>query len=976
MKGIKFVISSLLLLCSFGVIAQSQYTVRGILIESITKENIEGASVSVLNAKDSTEVTGGVSSRNGAFSLKFNKRGDFLLNIGYVGYKSVFQPFSVSGTTTINLGTIELVEDAIELGEAVVKGKKPEVVVRNDTIEYDATSYKTEENAVVEDLLKKLPGVEVDKDGKITINGKEIKKFLVDGKEFVSDDPKVASRNLPAEMVDKLQVLDRKSDLAQLTGFDDGEEESVINITVRPGMKQGTMGNVAVGLGKDVNANNDGRYMAGGMVNHMKNNDRYTVMINSNNTNNMGASDMGEVRFGGMRGMRGGSGGIVESQNIMLDMNKEFSDKLSLNGTVSYRNMERNTETEVESATFSERVSQLDKSLTRGNNVSDNLGLNFRLEWKPDSNNTIIFRPNISYNKSHSDQDKLFSRYNYNTLDTLFDGVSGSHYQGEGYYLGGSLEYSHKFNKPGRVFSAQLRTSYNDNYSQGYSDWTQKMYNDGVYDHDSIRDQRSENDNVSTNLRLFVSYVEPIGRNNFIQAVYRGTYDNTESINSTYNIYENDIYESHAFTEAVLYGNQSRSTLRNSLTNRFSLAFKSVRQKFNYTVGMNIDPSSSGNKTYQPYNDQILTENLIAWGEDRRLPNIIGDSLISEIKQNVFNLSPTINFNYLFGQRSNLRIDYEGQTNQPSANQLRDYIDESDPMNITKGNPNLKPGYTSEFRARFNKFVPESQMFYNVNLSGNMSINDIASVTTLKENGGRETTYKNINGNWNVMFMGGFNTPLKNKKFTIGNFVRTSYANQKSYSNDRENTQKNLMMGDNLRFNFRCSLFDIGTNFSLNYRKVTNEISPQNNLETYDWGIGGNTTWYLPRNITLASDITWTKRNGYADGFNVSETMWNASASKQLFNKRYGAGTFKITIYDVLQDRNSISGGNTTNGYNYTRSNVIPSYFTCSFIYKFTIFPKGSAATETDVRGERRWEGPGGGGGGRGPGGGGPGRPF
>lgn len=961
----RYIVSTLLfLICSFGAIAQSQFTITGTLVEGSTKEKIEAASVSILNPKDSSEIIGGISNRDGVFSLKLSRRGDYLLAVTYVGYRPVYRPFSTSGATT-NVGVIELYEDAVELAEAVVKGKRPEVVVRNDTIEYDATSYKTEENAVVEDLLKKLPGIEVDKDGKITVNGKEIKKFLVDGKEFVSDDPKVASRNLPAEMVEKLQVLDRKSDLAQLTGFDDGEEEAVINITVRPGMKQGTMGNAAAGIGRDVNIDKDSRYMAGGMVNHMKNSDRYTLMINTNNTNNMGASDMGETRFGGMRGMRGGAGGIVETQNIMLDMNKEFSPKLSLNGSLSLNGMDRNSTTDVESATFSDRISQLDKSNTKNYNVSDNFGLNFRLEWKPDSNNTVIFRPNFSYNKSNSDQDRLFSRFDYNTLDTLFDGTSRSHYEGEGYYFGGSLEYSHKFKKPGRVFSTQIRSSYNDNYSSGYSDWNQRMFNNGIYSHDSIRNQRSENDNVSANLRMFVSYVEPIGRNNFIQLVYRGTYDNTESINSTYNVYEN-------VPEAVLYGNQSRSTLRNSLTNRFSLAFKSVRQKFNYTVGMNIDPSSSKNRTYQPYDDQILTENMTVWEDGHRLPNIMGDSLISEIKQNVFNLSPTINFNYLFGQRSNLRVDYEGNTNQPSAAQLRDFTDESDPMNVTKGNPDLKPGYTNELRIRFNKFVPESQLFYNFNLFGNLSFNDITSVTTLNSDGSRLSTYKNINGNWDIGLMGGFNTPLRNKKFTIGNFIRTSYNNRKSYSNDLENTQKDLQITDGIRFNFRCDLFDVGTNLSLGYRKVTNEIRPENNLETYNWGIGGNTTWYLPYQITLASDINWTKRNGYADGFNISETMWNASASKQLFNKRYGVGTFKITIYDILQNRSNISGGNTTNGYNYTRSTVIPSYFMCSFIYKFTIFPKGSSATEGDVRGERRWEGPRGGGGRSGGGFGGP----
>ncbi|MDR1719395.1 MAG: outer membrane beta-barrel protein [Dysgonamonadaceae bacterium] len=970
---------SIFLILSTGICFSQNYTIKGVLTDKTTKEPIEAATINLLNVKDSTFVAGGFSDLKGAFTLKTEKKGDFLVNVVYVGYKTVYRKVSLASQTTVDLKTIELEEDAILLKEAVVEGKRAEIKVRNDTIEYDAASYKTEENAVIEDLLKKLPGVEVDKDGKISVNGKEIKKFLVEGKEFFSDDPTIASKNLPAQMVDKLQVMDRRSDFAQLTGFDDGEEESVINITVRPGMKQGTIGNAAAGMGKDIVMDNDLRYIAGGMVNYMKDDNRYTLMVNTNNTNNMGAADMGEMRFGGMRGMRGMTGGIVESKNIMADINKAFSDKLSLNGNVSINGNNRNATTDVESATFSENISQSDKSNTQNQNVSDNFNLNFRLDWKPDSSNTFIFRPNISYNSSRNDQEQLFSRFNLNTSDTLFDGHSQSHYEGKGHQFGGSLEFSHKFNKPGRVFSTQIRSTYNNNYSQGRSEWEQKMYESGVYYKDSLRNQRSENDNSSTDLRVMLSFVEPIGRNNFIQLAYNLNYSKSEGINSTYNVDD-------ALNSATLYGNQSRSTERNSNTNRFSLNFKAMRERYNYTVGLNLDPSYSLNKTFQPFSDDQTSLALANY--PNRLPNIKGDSAISSIDQKVLNLSPALNFNYLFDERSNLRIDYEGTTNQPSAAQLRDFSDESDPMNITKGNPDLKPGYTNELRARFNKSIPETQLFYNFNLQGRLSFNDITSVTALSENGRRETTYKNINGNWNVALMGGFNTPLKNQKFSVGNFMRTSLENRKSYSNDLENTQKTLQVMDNLRLNFRTELCDIAANVSLNYRKVSNLIQPQNNLETYDWGVGGNTTWYLPYNFTFASDITWTTRSGYAEEFNIKELMWNASLSKRLFNKRFGEGTLKVTFYDILQDRSSVSGGSTTNGYNYTRSTVIPSYFICSLVYKFSIFPKGSSTNEQEMRDSQRpWGGDGrriftpsggsgGGGGGRmGPGGGG-GGPF
>jgi hypothetical protein len=325
------------LFCSFSVWGQKTITLTGTLLDKADQQTIVAANVELLSAKDSAFVAGIVSDHYGFFSIKKLTKGNYVLKISYLGYLTLTQPVTLSGEQTpVDLGKLYLQTDDILLQEAVIEGKRPDVVVKNDTIEYDAASYKTAENAVVEDLLKKLPGVEVDKDGKITVNGKEVKKFMVEGKEFFSDDPQIASKNLPANMVEKLQVVDRKSDMSRMTGFDDGEEETIINLTVRPGMKQGTMGNAGVGSGADLHLDNDWRYQAAAFINHMKNNDRYTFILGRNNNNNMGAGDLGANQFGGMRMRRGGGGGsgIAESTLFMINMNKELSPVLSLNGDI------------------------------------------------------------------------------------------------------------------------------------------------------------------------------------------------------------------------------------------------------------------------------------------------------------------------------------------------------------------------------------------------------------------------------------------------------------------------------------------------------------------------------------------------------------------------------------------------------------------------------------------------------------------
>ncbi|GAP71312.1 TonB-dependent receptor [Candidatus Symbiothrix dinenymphae] len=959
-----------LLLCSAAVLGQTA-NLSGTILDKADDAPIVAGSVSLLNAKNGAQVAAVVSNATGAFTLRNVAKGSYTLRITYLGYDTLSQ--AVNLTADRNLGKLYLNEDDKMLSEVVVQGKRPDMIVKGDTIEFDAAGYKVAENAVVEDLLKKLPGVEIDKDGKITVNGKEVKKFRVDNKDFFSDDPKVASKNLPAEMVEKLQVVDQRSEMARLTGFDDGEEETIINLTIRPGMKKGTMGNVLLGGGHDRAEPDDFRYQGGAFVNHMQNSDRATLILGANNNNNMGAADLGANQFGGMR-MRRGGGGIVESQNASFNINKEFSKKLNINADVRFNNSDNNSHSSVEQSTIAQTQSQLDKTTTTNLYQSKNVSANMNIEWKPDTLNELKFRPNFRYNTSNSHEVELSNRFYLGTvLDSIFSSDNNSWNVGSGFSFGGQLDYAHRFaNKRGRVLSFSLSGNYNSNNSQEKSLWNRQDYYDNIRTTMEERDQRDENDNLSDNYRISASYVEPIGRSNFIQLSYRISQAETEDINSTYYI--------DALNAADLIDSLSRSTRRLSTNQRLGLSFKAVREKYNWTLGFNVDPTNSENRTYQPSPGQFSSFPIAA-DFAGRLPNMIGDSLLPPIIQDVINFSPTVNFRYNFAQRTTLEFRYEGETNQPSATQLRNYVDKSRPTNWTKGNPNLKPGYTNDIRLQFNKYVPETQLAYRISLNGGFSLNDITSVTEMLDGGVRQTTYENINGNWNTNMRGMFNTPFRNKKFSVSDFFNASMRETNSFVTlngvAAKNRMTNLSLSNNASFNYRSELFDMGINASIRYNDISYSASPTSNQETYDFGGGYSTTWYLPYKWTFSTDISFTNRRGYAEGYNISETMWNAYVMKQIFNKSIGTGSLKLQIYDILQDRNSVSAAATTNGFRTTETTVIPSYFMCSFIYKFTMFPTSGAAKASDFEnGERGGRGGRGGEGGPPPGGGSGGRPM
>ena len=922
MKSGKCLLMLLMILFSPMAFAQqSGVNVTGSVVEQGNDTPIEQATVRLLNVKDSAMVRGVVSARNGSFTLKNVKKGSYLLHITFIGYDPLYQPLQITGKKNpVNVGKLELSDGAIELGEAVVIGKAPEVTVRNDTVEYNADSYKVTEGSVLEDLLKKMPGVEVDSEGKITVNGKEVKKVMVDGKEFFSDDPKVASKNLPAKMIDKLQVLDKKSDMAQMTGFDDGEEETVINLTVKPGMKQGWFGNAYGGYGsKD-------RYEGNAMVNRFVNNDQITFMGGANNTNNMGFSDLASTMFSGMGGgggRRGGFGagsGITSSGNAGLNFSKEFKpDKLTLGGNTRYSHSDNDARSKSDRQNILPGdSSSYDNSEAMSRTKSDNFGVDFRLEWKPDTMTQLIFRPSFSF--SHSMNDNFSDATTLdNERDTVNTNKPSNYSESNGYNLNASIDFSRKLNNKGRVFSATLSGGNSDSYSDGMNRSDIVYFNQTDALKNSIIDQRSRYDNKGFNYRAYVSWVEPIGHNNFIQATYSISQRKQEALKNVYNQDADGIYN-------VLDSAYSQSYRNNFISQRASLSFKSQRAKFNYTIGLNLDPSYSSSE------------------------NFVGDTTLSKITRKVVNLSPMAQFNYMFDKRTNLRIMYNGRTSQPSMTQLQPVADISDPTNITIGNPDLNPRYTNNVFIRFQQFTPEKQRAFMIMANGSYIINDIVSYTSYnQETGVKTTTYKNVNGNYsgNVRMM--LNTPLKNKKFSINSMTMASFANSNGYINEEKNTNRNLILSERGGIDFRSSYLDLGVNGNIRYNATSNSLQKENNQNTFNYGAGGYTTIYLPLNFKIESDVNWSTNSGYGDGFKQNEVLWNASASKSFLKNNQG--TLRFKIYDILQQRSNISRSITASYIQDSEYNTLGSYFMVHFIYRFSIFKGGASASDVKTPG-------------------------
>src|SRR5690554_3707251 len=670
-----FFLATIFLLSVFSLSAQSDLSrgITGELISEALDEPIPQANIRVLQESDSTFVTGKASDLDGRFTIPV-RNGSYILQISFIGYNDLYKDVEVTSSNPVAaLGKLVMRLDNVILSETIVTAKAAEIVVKGDTLEYNADSYKVTESEVVEDLLKKMPGVEIDTEGNITVNGRAITKILVDGEEFFSNDPKVASKNLPANMVEKLQVLERRTEMAQMTGFDDGEEENVINLTVRSGMKEGLFGNAFAGYGSKE------RYEGNAMVNYMRNQDQYTFIGGINNTNNAGFSDLASSMFGSMGGrggrgrMFGGSDGIATSANVGGNFSKQFTPKFKVGGNARYGYTDNNVLSSVFTQNLLSAGNTLEEENNSSNNRSQNFNIDLRMEWEPDSLTRIIFRPEFSYYKNRRSEVGDYYTLSELTGDTINRGDSEYFSEGDGKEIEFRLDASRELGKEGRILSVQLRAETEDSDNSG-SSLSNTFYN-GTRP-DDIIDQRLTNISSNQSWRGYISYVEPIGKENFIQLAYQYRQNLSESDRDTRSRDANGDY-------TVLDSLYSKRLENDFVRQELELNFRSVREKYDYMLGVSMQPSSSRSKTY------------------------IGSEMIYDGEQKVLNFAPMAQLNYRWSRTHNLRLRYYGNTDQPSIAQLSPVVDVTDPLNISYGNPDLKPSFQHRFYVRYQMYNPE-----------------------------------------------------------------------------------------------------------------------------------------------------------------------------------------------------------------------------------------------------------------------------
>lgn len=953
----------LLLTATLSTYAQNKIvTVSGRVIEAGTKEPVELAAVQLLSLPDSAQVAGMTTSTQGYFSLSKQKSGKYLLKVSFIGYVTKIIPVQLTANVPAKkMGNIELATDAVMLQEAVVVAEAPQVTVVEDTLMYNSSAYRTPEGAMLEELVKKLPGAEIDDDGNVKINGKDLKKIMVDGKEFFGGDVKTGLKNLPVDMVDKLKTYDKKSDLARVTGIDDGEEETVLDLTVKKGMNQGWFGNADLGAGtKD-------RYTGRMMLNRFVDKTQFSIIGSANNVNDQGFS-------GGGGGPRWRSNNGLNATKMLGANFATQTNKLELGGSVRYNFQDA----DISSINSSERFLQNGNSYSNSNNKNRNKGTNlnadFRMEWKPDTLTNIIFRPNFSYGRTNNASRSESGTFNedpfnlivnpndYLNFDNLSDdplkdirvNATNSASLSKGKSLSGNatLQVNRKLNNRGRNLTFRGVFGYGDNDNDQYTQSETRYYQ--LLNHlggDSIlyRNQYITTPTRNYNYTAQVTYSEPIAKATFLQFSYQFQYKYSKSDKTTFDLLD---YPDWAIGGALPSGYESHAvdSLSKNAEYRYynhdaSVGLRFIRPKYQLNVGM----------SFQPQNSTLSYKK--------------GDYMI-DTTRTVFNFAPNMDLRFRFSKVSQLRFTYRGRSNQPTMENLLPITDNSNPLNIRMGNPGLKPSFAHTMRLFYNTYNAEKQRGIMTHFSFTATQNSISNSTRYnEETGGLITRPENINGNWNAFGMFGFNTALKNKKYTINTFTNVNYQNnvaflynQDTKNNDR-NTSTGLTLGERVTGSYRNDWFEFSLNGSINYTAERNKLRPENNQEPYTYSYGASTNITMPWKMTLATNIANQSRRGYRDSsMNRDELIWNAQLAQSLLK---GAATVSFEVYDILRQQSNISRSLSADMRSVSEYNGINSYCMVHFIYRLNIFGSKAAREKMMNSGRRGFGGPG-----RGPGGG------
>jgi hypothetical protein len=902
---------------SIALMAQSTATLKGKLVDSVGKQALKDASITILEAKDSTLDVFGLAKADGSFTVEKISFGEMIVMIKFQGYEAYTKNVNFSkANASVDLGTIYLRLAANDLGEVTVT--QSPITIKKDTVQFNASSFKTKPNAVMEDLLKKLPGVQVEADGTVKAQGENVQRVLVDGKRFFGDDPKLATKNLPPDMIDKIQVFDALNDQSAFTGFDDGNRIKTINITTKKDKRKGYFGRAILGGGSD---SEEGRYDNSVNLSYFNGDRQLTFTGQANNVNkqNFGAQDLfggggggggrtivvaGSGRGGG-GGATNNSGGIIRTLAAGLNYKDIWGKKTEVSGSYFFNDMqtlrEQNSFTQnlipgnPDSSIFN---TQLNNSVTKNQNHR----INFNIEHQFDSSNSLIIRPNISFQETESATDvTTFSTRG--TSKNLNNSIASTDRNNSGYNASLEATFRHRFKKKGRTYSIAFNPgkSVNDGTTSNYS--INNFFNTTTPYADTINQVGITNRDSKTMNATF-SFTEPIGKNQIIEFNYNYNSNVNNSGTQTFSYNKaNGQYDIAVPNLTNVFENTFNS-------NRVTLNYRLQNAKYNFSIGSGIQAGD------------LISKNL---------------SKDSSITQNFVNFFPTMNFRYDFSRTKNLRIFYNGRTGQPSAQQLQPVVDNSNPLNITTGNPNLKQQFIHTFRILYNSFDVVTQKIFFATINANFTDNDIQNSTTYLPNGAQFTRPVNLSGTYNINGFLNYGFPLKKPKSNINLGVNLSNSQSQTLVNNLSNYTRNTTAGFNASWTTNIKEgFDMNfsSNSSFSFARYT--LQPQQNGDFFTQTFVAEPTIYTKSGWVFSTDFRYIKNTGRAEGFNTNIPLWSASIAKQLFKKK--DGELKFYVFDLLNQNQSLTRNVTGNTIQDVSTVVLKRYFMISFTYNLRSF--------------------------------------
>ena len=906
------------------LLAQKNGSVKGIAFDTISKLPVAAATITVLERKDSSLVTFTMTGNDGRFELKGLANGEYRLMISHVSYYNTNKYFTITDADkNAELGNVVLNDKAKILEEVVLAAEAPPVTLVGDTIQYNAGSFKTPPNASVEQLLKKLPGVKVEKDGTIKAQGEKVSRVLVDGKEFFGNDPKVATRNLPADAVDKVQVYDKQSDQAQLTGFEDGNYEKTINLKLKKDKKKGVFGKVNAGAG------NKERYEGKFNVNSFKGARQFSAIGMVNNTNAEGFSFMDILNFTGelSRMQRGGGGninlnvsgdeaaamginaggrnnGINTAWGGGLNYNNIIGTKLDFQSNYFYNRFNPNQESHLQRQYFLPDSSYFYNQNSFTDNLNNNHRFNLNTLFQVDSMNSIRITPSFSYQKTNNR-----SQTDYQTLseDKIFtnDGFSNTTSASQGYNFRNDIIWRKKFSRKGRTFSLSLQTSLNESDGDGSLSSINSFFTPaGAL---LKRDTLNQQSNIKGDLRGYnvrAVYTEPVWKKSLLEFSVSKSNTSSTSEKITYdynklngkfdqynNILSNDFENTYGFINA-------------------GMRMRTQKKKFSYSFGANWQ--------------QAELEGKITTG--------IKDSLISKTFRNIL---PNAKLQYNFTRFKSLTVSYNTATNQPNMSQLQPVPDNSNSLNIREGNPDLKQEYNHTLQTHLNLVSPYKNKNLFMFLTMQATQNKIVNYDSINQLGVKRTKPVNVNGVYTVNSSISYSMPVRFLKGSVEISSNTGIFKTKQFINTVGNSIQTFSVGPELRLDMNpTEKLSLGFSAGFNYNKTKYSLQSALNTNYLSQEYNASLDWEMPKGFFFSTDFMYTINSQRAAGFNIKVPLWNASISKQML--KFNRGELKFAVRDLLNKNVGISRNTNNNYIEDARVLTLRQFFLLSFTYSLS----------------------------------------